>query len=85
MRTTVVSGYRERLARHLRNAAAAIDRGEDHYRLSTITPAGGASDLVFEVDPAKREYRDTHLVVWEHDGLLTGRPEQWIAGESLRS
>jgi hypothetical protein len=84
MRTTIVSGYRDRLAGHLRNAADAIERGDDYYRCSTITPRGSASDLVFEVNPALREGRDTHLIVWEHDGLLTGRPAEWVAGESLR-
>lgn len=84
MRTTVVSGYRERLVAHLLGAANAIERGEDHYRLSTVTPRGGASDLVFEVDPALVEGRDTHLIVWEIDDPLRGRPERWIAGESLR-
>jgi hypothetical protein len=84
MRTTVVSGYREKLVAHLRNAADAIERGDDHYRLSTVAPTGAASDLVFEVDPALQEDRHTHLIVWEVDGLLRGRPAEWCAGESLR-
>lgn len=84
MQTTIVSGYRRRLVAHLRNAANAIEGGEDFYRCSTVTQRGGASDLVFEVDPAMSEERNTHLIVWDDDGRLTGRPEEWVAGESLR-
>lgn len=84
METTVVSGYRQRLAAHLRNAANAIERGDGYYRVSTVSSTGAATDLVFEEDPALREGRDTHLVVWRDDGLFTGRPEQWEPGVSLR-
>lgn len=84
MTTTVVSCYRERLAAHLRNAAAALERGEDHYRVSTISANGAATDLVFEVDPSMREDRHTHLVVRHIDDPFAGRPVEWIAGESLR-
>ncbi len=84
MNVTIVSGYRERLIDHLRNAIDALEAGADHYRCSTISVRGGATDLVFEVDPALREGRDTHLIVQEVDGLLQGRPCDWVAGESMR-
>lgn len=87
MRTVVASCYRGRLAGHLRNAAKAIEDGEDYYRFSTITETGLTSDLVFEVDPAMQEDRDTHVVVRCVDdlsGVRSGRPERWVAGESLR-
>lgn len=83
MNTTIVSCYRERLAAHLRNAANAIERGEDHYRVSTVSGSGAATDLVFEVDPAMREGRHTHLVVRHVDDPRAGRPVEWAAGESL--
>jgi hypothetical protein len=84
MTTTIVSCYRRRLAAHLRNAADAIERGEDHYRVSTVSGRGSATDLVFEVDSAMNEDRHTHLVVRHVDDPRAGRPEHWQAGESLR-
>lgn len=83
MTTTIISGYRRRLAAHLRNAADAIERGDNYYRCSTINLAGSATDLVFEVDPAMSEDRNTHLIVREVDDLFIGRPATWVPGESL--
>lgn len=84
MTTTIVSCYRERLVAHLLGAASALERGDDHYRVSTLSEDGRATDLVFEVDPAMRENRHTHLVVRHVDDPRAGRPSEWIAGESLR-
>lgn len=64
MTTTIVSGYRSRLLGHLRTALRELEvNGADSYRISTIGPTGAATDLVFEVDPAMNEHRDSHLVV----------------------
>jgi hypothetical protein len=87
MNTTIVSGHREKLIGHLRLALNRLEAGEDHYRLSTVSTNGGATDLVFEVDPVMDADPDrySHLMVQEIDGLrIAGRPTEWIAGESLR-
>ena len=83
MNVTIVSGTREKILGHLQNALRRIEE-DNYYRISTVSPRGAATDLVFEVDPALTEGRDTHLIVQEIDGLMIGRPVVWVPGESMR-
>lgn len=84
MKTTVISGSRKKMIGHLRAALAKLEEGGDHYRLSSTTETGRGSDLVFEIDPQMDCDPDsfTHLEVVDIDKPFTGRPENWVPGES---
>lgn len=86
MTAAPIPAEREPSATHRFNNDLRYRDGE-HPQQTHLTPPyvlEPVREALGGVDPALGEDRNTHLIIWEDDGLFTGRPVEWVPGESLR-